>query len=65
MGSTLPLHNILSTPEPPHKRIKAEYGYYDNMYISTVAYGKTIFWKVDEQYLKARGIIGEHRNANN
>lgn len=50
-----PSHNILSTPEPPHKRKKGEYGYYDNMYISTAAYGKTIFWKVDDQYLKAKG----------
>ncbi|KTC64966.1 Uncharacterised protein (plasmid) [Legionella adelaidensis] len=51
-----PEHNIFSTPEPPHVPIRGNKGYYDNVYISTAVQGKTIFWKLDEQFLHARGV---------
>jgi len=52
-----PAHNIFSTPEPPHIPIKGRKGYYDNTYVSTAAHGKTIFWKLDEQFLQANGVL--------
>lgn len=53
-----PSHNIFSAPEPPHISKKGgKGGHYDNIYLSTAAQGKTIFWKLDENYLKARGAI--------
>lgn len=52
-----PSHDIFSAPEPPHKRKKTKYGYYDYEYISTAAHGRTIFWKVDQQYLHAKGAL--------
>jgi hypothetical protein len=51
-----PSHNIFPASEPPYKRRKGrKHGYYDNKYISTTTQGKTIFWKLDEQYLEANG----------
>ncbi len=51
-----PAHNIFSTPEPIHVSHKGRKGgYYDTVYISTITQGRTIFWKLDEAYLKADG----------
>ena len=51
-------HDIFSTPEPPHIKKKGlKGGYYDVVYISTITQGRTIFWKLDEQYLKANGAV--------
>lgn len=52
-----PSHNIFSTPEPLHTPIKGRYGYYDNTYVSTAAQGRTIFWKLDKQFLDANGAL--------
>lgn len=52
-----PAHDIFHAPEPPHVLIHGPKGNYDNIYISTAAYGKTIFWKIDEKYLKATGAL--------
>ncbi len=53
-----PSHNIFSTPEPPTKKRKGrKKGYYETTYISTTTQGKTIFWKLDKQFLKANGAI--------
>lgn len=51
-----PSHNIFSVPEPPHIKTKGRKGSYcDTTYISTAAQGKTVFWKLDEAFLKANG----------
>ncbi len=53
-----PSHNIFSAPEPNHTAHKGrEKGYYDNVFISTITQGRTIFWKIDEQFIKANGAI--------
>ena len=52
-----PSHNIFSAPEPPHIQVKGNKGsYYDTTYISTAAQGKTIFWKLDKNFLKGEGV---------
>jgi hypothetical protein len=63
-------HNIFGVPEAKRTRIVrwkiknkktgqivdgAERGRYDAVWISTAAYGKTIFWKHPDDYLKATG----------
>lgn len=51
-------HNIFSAPEPLGKHIKGSKGsYYDVVYISTAAQGKTIFWKLDDDFLEGEGAI--------
>lgn len=51
-----PSHNIFSTPEPPHIMKKGRRGImYDTTYLSTITQGKTVFWKLDENYTKAKG----------
>jgi hypothetical protein len=52
-----PTHDIFSAPEPPHMPMKGRKGYYENTYISTATRGRTIFWKLDEQFLKAMGAL--------
>jgi hypothetical protein len=53
---SVPSHNIFSTPEPPHIRKKGlKGGFYDTVYISTGYQGRTIFWKLDKQFLIADG----------
>lgn len=53
-----PSHNIFSTPEPPYKSRKGrKKGFYDTTYISTITQGRTIFWKLDKQFLKANGAV--------
>ena len=36
-----------------HKKTKIIMGAYTSVWVSTAAYGQTIFWKYDEEYLKA------------
>lgn len=48
-------HNIFLLKEPPPKQIKTKNGQYDYKYESTASYGKTIFWKLNNAFLKARG----------
>lgn len=43
---TSPSHNLFSINEPPHRLKETDLGAYDHEYDSTVAYGKTIFWKL-------------------
>lgn len=51
-------HNIFSTPEPPYKNRKGrKKGFYDTTYVSTITQGRTIFWKLDKQFLKASGAV--------
>lgn len=57
---TDPLHNIFSTPEPPNekklgKKKNGKYTKYNYAYISTTTQGRTIFWKLDENFLVAKG----------
>jgi hypothetical protein len=58
---TDPSHNIFSTPEPPpqkrrgRKDKKGKVIKYTYTYISTAAKGRTIFWKLDQQFLFAKG----------
>ena len=52
-----PSHNIFSAPEPSHIKVKGNKGsYYDTIYISTAAQGKTIFWKLDKKFLEGEGV---------
>jgi len=39
------------------KNFKTAYDAYENTYISTAIRGKTIFWKLDDQFLKANGAL--------
>jgi hypothetical protein len=49
-------HDIFNTPEPPVKKRKGrKSGYYDITFLSTAALGRTIFWKLDDTFLKANG----------
>ncbi|TAK84224.1 MAG: hypothetical protein EPO09_21055 [Aquabacterium sp.] len=65
-----PAHNIFSVPENPIACItywkvinkktgqevnSKERGRYDHVYISTAAYGESIFWKYAPEYIKATG----------
>lgn len=65
-----PSHNIFGVPEKKRTRIirwkiknkktgmvvdGAERGRYDAIWVSTAAYGETIFWKHPDDYLKATG----------
>jgi hypothetical protein len=51
-----PSHNIFSAPEPPHILLKGRKGIlYNTKYISTITQGRTIFWKLDQKYLEAKG----------
>lgn len=52
-----PSHNIFSAPEPPPVLKKGQNSYFYNTYISTAAHGRTIFWKLDKQFLKAKGAL--------
>lgn len=53
-----PSHNIFSTPEPPlAKRKGHKKGFYYTTYLSTTTQGRTIFWKLDKQFLKANGAV--------
>ncbi|WP_229669388.1 hypothetical protein [Legionella impletisoli] len=51
---TSPSHNLFSINEPPHRRKETDLGSYDHEYDSTAAYGKTIFWKLNKEFLKAK-----------
>lgn len=48
-------HNIFAVTEPEPVIRKSKYGYYSNKYVSTAAFGNTIFWKVDNKFLLATG----------
>ncbi len=51
-----PSHNIFSTPAPPLKQRKGrKQGFYDTTYVSTATQGRTIFWKLDKQFLYSNG----------
>ena len=52
---TNPEHNIFSLNEPRLKRKKTNKGTYDYEYESVATHGKTIFWKLNQDFLKARG----------
>ncbi|NHR03890.1 hypothetical protein HA052_01650 [Chromobacterium haemolyticum] len=52
---TSPSHNVFDIAEPPAKNKRAEFGFYDYVYESTSAYGETIFWKINDRYMTARG----------
>lgn len=48
-------HNFFLIKEPPPKQIKTKNSQFDYKYESTATYGKTIFWKLNNAFLKARG----------
>lgn len=48
-------HNIFGVPESPLRNITTKKGQYDYEYESVAAYGKTIFWKLNSNFLKATG----------
>jgi len=49
-------HNILSVTEPPLYKRKGSNGrYYGFTYISTAGHGKSIFWKLSNEFLAAGG----------
>ncbi|KTD75212.1 hypothetical protein Lwal_3253 [Legionella waltersii] len=48
-------HNIFDVTEPPPRNITTKKGRYDYEYESVVTYGKTIFWKLNNNFLKATG----------
>jgi len=49
-------HNILSVVEPPlYERRGTNGKYYGFTYISTAAHGKSIFWKLSNEFLAAGG----------
>jgi hypothetical protein len=48
-------HNIFSTIEPMPRKRKTNKGSYEFIYKSTAAHGGTIFWHLDDAYLKAEG----------
>lgn len=57
---TDPSHNIFSAQEPPDKKIKGrkingKFTEYNYSYISTTTQGRTIFWKLDKNFLLATG----------
>jgi len=53
---TSPKHNLFGITEPPPRNIITNKGRYDYEYESSAAYGKTIFWKLNQDFLKAGGI---------
>lgn len=48
-------HNIFDVLEPPSRNIVTKKGRYDYEYESVAAHGKTIFWKLNNNFLKATG----------
>lgn len=52
---TDPGHNIFSTSEPMPRKRKTNKGSYEFIYESTAAHGGTIFWHLNDAYLKAEG----------
>ena len=48
-------HNIFSVVQPPPKDKRTKMGMYDYEYDSVAAHGKTIFWILNKEFLKARG----------
>lgn len=48
-------HNILAVQEPPSYEKKTKRGSYSHIYDSTAAHGGTIFWKLNKDFLKAKG----------
>jgi hypothetical protein len=52
-----PEHDIFITPEPPQLNKNGPYGTYSVTYTSTVALGGSIFWKLHQDYLKAKGAM--------
>lgn len=50
-----PEHNIFSVDQPSPKGKKTKMGMYDHEYDSVAAHGKTIFWILNKEFLKARG----------
>lgn len=53
---TDPEHNIFSTNEPPPRKRKTNNGSYDYSYDSTAAHGGSIFWKYNNNFIKAKGV---------
>lgn len=52
---TNPTHNVLGVTPPPPAYRKGPRGNYNYVLESTAGYGKTIFWKYTDEYIKARG----------
>lgn len=52
---TTPSHNIFSVKEPPPLKIRTPKGVYNTVYESTATHGRTIFWKLNKDFLKLTG----------
>lgn len=49
-------HNLFNIPEPSPRNITTAEGKYNYEYESVAAYGKTIFWKLNHDFMKAKGV---------